>query len=57
MRDLQWLYQQLGKMYAENLILKEELEKAQAALQAITDAKSAKPASVETERTSSTVVA
>jgi hypothetical protein len=32
MRDVQWLYQLLGKAYAENAILREELDKAQAEL-------------------------
>jgi hypothetical protein len=30
MRDINWLYEQLGKAHAENLILKEELAKYQA---------------------------
>jgi len=32
MRDVQWLYQLLGKLHAENTILREELDKSQAAL-------------------------
>ena len=42
MRSLEWLYEQLGKAYSEILMLKEELSKAQKALQDYQSAQNAK---------------
>ena len=41
MRELSWLYEQLGKAYSEILMLKEELAKAQAILKQYTESKKA----------------
>jgi cell division protein FtsB len=40
MRTIEWLYEQLGKLHAENLILKEEVAKLQAAVNAAAVVKS-----------------
>ena len=42
MRELSWLYEQLGKAYSEILMLKEELAKAQQVLKQYQEAQNAK---------------
>ena len=42
MRDITWLYQQLGMIYSELLVAREELAKAQTALQQYQAAQNAK---------------
>ena len=43
MRELSWLYEQLGKAYSEILMLKEELAKAQQALKQYQEAQTSEP--------------